>query len=269
MIDVKNPDVVNASLEAFPPVLNQPFPFAPPEPTDNIFPAEEGTPPAANGVTVEFLPAHLDVVPADEAIPPSNPKDFIVTDMGSLETSTAEADVEYTIVSVVDAATGGAPTESSENLLITLSGGPALTSFGIDLTNRQLLFPTVQNLPPPPPASVATSVPSRPIYSVGQLVVIVPNIDNSATPPAPFPWLTGAPYVPQAGGKVTVDTARFDAQAAYLVTGGSQDVTPETLPLPIDTETSEGGEIINVNVAEQQLTNGTPLEIHLNVPDIL
>jgi hypothetical protein len=185
---------------------------------------------------------------------------YIVGDTGTIATNTQQSLQSYAVVSVVDYETGGAPSTASINLLVTLTGGPPLDSYGVSLSGRTLEFTVGAWIAPLLAAGVS---PSRVISLVNNTSLVIPN--NKADG-VPFPWAASPPAPPNTGGPApgdvaTVDVARTSSDVTFLITGQVQNVVPTTNPL-LD---PEGGTetllpVQEIDVSEQQTVVGTPAD---------
>ncbi len=176
--------------QAFAPApLVNPFPIPPTPPPTPFLPATQGVPPVA--VLAEVIPFNplsvdVDLMKVDSTA--GDAPTYTISDAGSFAIVPGPAVRFYTIISVIDLDTGAAPTTSSVNLKITMSGGSApplglpLDSYGFTFAGRSLLFAAGAWIP-------AQTTPERIIAVNGDLlngdsIVIVPNLDpdgNSRT----------------------------------------------------------------------------------------
>jgi hypothetical protein len=178
----------------------------------------------------------------------SDAPSYIVGDTGTIATNTQQSLRSYTISTITDYETGGAPDANSVNLKITVATGQAsLDSYGISLSGRTLQFTAGAWIPP-------GTTPQRQISLVGALVLVVPNKDADGNP---FAW----PLGPAAGTVVTVDVARTSSDVTFLLLGQVQNVVPSTDPLLTPDSTVETTlPVQEVLVSEQQTVVGTPVD---------
>jgi hypothetical protein len=216
-IDTKNPGTVNVAAQPLDlPTAADASAILPPGAFSDPVLAQDESIGAiiGQGVLANVIP---DVDVADQSTSPVNADVFTVTDEGSFSSNPSQSIVTYTIVSVVDSDTGGAPGASTVNLLITVAGLASLLSYGIDLAGRLLSFLSGAWIP-------ASTVPQRPILTAGGLTLLVPNKDAAGTP---FAWPSG----PAAGNVVSLDVARTTSENVYKVVPASINVIPETFPV--------------------------------------
>ena len=226
-MDIVNPGCVNVIYQAFKPTLAANVEAFPTPPLEPSLAALQGEPlvispldPIPNAPTIEV---------SDQLSPP-NPSQIDVTSVRNFETEPNKAEQVYTIATVVDAATLGAPSTSSDGLLITFASGASLLEYGLDLTTKLLYFLT---------GAVGVAGAIRPItafgsyrngsnvVALGPLSLIVPNKDVDGNP---FNWPTG----PTMGDTVQFDTARTVAASVYGPEGGPTTVVPSTIPIDIE-----------------------------------
>jgi hypothetical protein len=188
-------------------------------------------------VNTTFVPKALEVDVASLAPSTSNAPTFVITEVGSLAATTAEAIETFTIASVVDYDTGLAPDPNTVNLLIGLTPSlKPLNSFGAQLFGRTVYFITGVWIPP-------QTTPSRPLLTYGDFAIVVPVI-------------TG----PTAGNMIAIDVAVRDGEVATNLLGLVQNIVPSTNPL-----LDENGEVTTrlpvqeVVASDQILVIGTPV----------
>ena len=146
----------------------------------------------------------------------------MVSEVGSLPTSTQQSVRFFTIASVSDYETGLPPTTSSINLLVNLSVGlTPLTDFGVQLQGRAVYFVAGAWIP-------AGTTPQRAISNYGAQAFIIPNNDADGNP---FPWTTPGVGGPTVGDTVAVDVAYRQGEVATQELGIVQEVVPQTSPL--------------------------------------
>ena len=238
--------------QAFAPApLANPFPIEPTPPARPTQVIEQAFPPVP--VQAEIIPfnpldQNIDLMLLDDPSSSDAPS-YIVGDTGTIATNTQQSLRNYTVVSVVDYETGGAPTTSSVNLRVTLTGGPSLDSYGVSLSGRVLQFTAGAWILP-------GTTPSRQISLVGPAVLVIPNKDSDGNP---FPWSsTGGPG---AGTIATVDVARTSSDVTFLITGQVQNIVPSTDPLLSEDGTIETElPVQEVLVSEQETVVGTPVD---------
>jgi hypothetical protein len=245
---VPTPTDVAVRLQAFPPApLVNPFPVEPTPPSAPFLPASQGSPPVA--VLSSVIPPAIDVNLMLVATPPSNPQDFVVTDLGSLAVNPATALKTYVIANVVDYETGSPPTSASVYLKITVAGDAPLTAIGVTLVGRTLFFTSG------PLWIVPGTTPRRPITLFGDFVLIIPNADSDGH----------TFYVPSAGpapgDQVAIDTARGSSEVVFQSTGQVQNIVPSTNPLLSPSgEVSTELPVQNALVSDQATSIGTPVD---------
>lgn len=256
--------------QAFAPApLVNPFPIPPTPPPTPFLPATQGVPPVA--VLAEVIPFNplsvdVDLMKVDSTA--GDAPTYTISDAGSFAIVPGPAVRFYTIISVIDLDTGAAPTTSSVNLKITMSGGSApplglpLDSYGFTFAGRSLLFAAGAWIP-------AQTTPERIIAVNGDLlngdsIVIVPNLDPDGNS---FPWPSG----PAAGTIVAVDTARNGSEVVFQQTGQVQNVIPSSIPhfpseqilgplIPEPGDIESDLPVQEIVVSDQETVVGTPVD---------
>ena len=215
-------DVDRVADQAFPPApLPYPFPAEPPPPATTF--------PAKQAFTPVLLPSFVLVPPALEVNLNLDTQDnsgdapsYVVSEVGSLPTSTQQSVRFFTITSVSDYDTAMPPTTSSINLLVNLSVGlTPLTDFGVQLQGRAVYFVAGAWIP-------AGTTPQRAISNYGAQAFIIPNNDADGNP---FPWTAPGVGGPTVGDTVAVDVAYRQGEVATQELGIVQEVVPQTSPL--------------------------------------
>lgn len=238
------PEIVNVSSQALPAVLTPkdsllfPTPIAPQAP--------QGAPLVISKTVLYPNPPLM----SPQAAVPTNPSIINVTPVGNYQTQAGLALHNYTIATVTDVSTGLAPTDTSDTIQIILTGGPSLNTYGLDLTGRTLQFLTG--------GPYTTTLPVRVVTFASGLVMVVPNKDANGNP---FNWSGGQGPAP--GNTVQFDTARTNSENVFgpgepinLVIATQNTVATGAPPLL-------GPATIVVDVADQELTNGNPMIVHI------
>jgi len=181
---------------------------------------------------------------------PTNPSIINVTPVGNYQTQASQALHNYIIASIVDVSTGLPPTNTSSTLQIVLTGGPSLDTYGLDLTGRVVQFTTG--------GPYTTTLPTRVITFASGLIIVVPNQDANGNP---FDFSGG--HGPAIGNTLQFDTARTNSENVF---GPGE---PINLVIPTQTATPSGAPpqigpaTIDVDVMDQELTNGFPMIVHI------
>jgi hypothetical protein len=239
------PAIVDVSKQALPQVLLNKNVL--------LFPTPIGPePPAGNPLIMSptVLVPNVPVTTPSAQVPP-NPSIINVTPVGNYETQQSQATQNYTIVSIVDVSTGQAPTNNTQTLQITLSGGQPLEKYGIDLTGNSLSFTSG--------GPYLTTLPVRTITFAQSLTMMVPNQDADGNP---FDWSGG--HGPGPGDTVQFSTARTNSENVFgpgeplNVVTPTQTATPSSAP-PLISPSSP----VVVNVMDQELTQGQPMIVHI------
>jgi hypothetical protein len=248
-----NVDARPIALQAFAPApLVNPFPIEPTppaNPTQVVLQAFAPVPVQAEVIPFNPLDQDVDLMLLDDPSQANGPT-YVVGDTGSIATNTQQSLTNFTIVSVFDYDTLGAPTDGSLNLLVTFAPGSLnLNGFGVSLSGRVLQFTAGAWILP-------DTTPSRIISLVGDHSLVIPNADDAGIP---FPWSsTGGPG---AGTVATVDVARTSSDVTFLLLGQVQNVVPQTDPLlSPDGEVDTLLPVQQVFVSEQQTVVGTPVD---------
>jgi hypothetical protein len=186
---------------------------------------------------------------------PTNPSIINVTPIGNYQTQTDLALHNYTIASIVDVATGLAPTNDSATLQIILTGGPSLDTYGLDLTGRSLQFVTGG---PYTDASGKGTQSVRIVTYASGLVMVVANKDINGNP---FDWAGG--HGPAAGNVVQFNTARTNSENVFGPGQPLNMVVATQKTTPVGAPPLIGPATVVVNVRDQELTNGSPLIVHI------
>lgn len=248
-----NPKAVVTQAFAPAPLVN-PFPIEPTppaNPTQVILQAFAPVPVSAEIIPFNPLDQDVDLMLQDYPSQSDGPT-YIVGDTGTIATNTQQSITNYTVVSVVDYDTMLVPTDSSLNLLVTLTGGASLDSYGVSLSGRTLQFTAGAWILP-------GTTPARQISLLNNLQLVIPNKDTDGNP---FPWSTTGG--PGAGTIATVDVARTSSDVTFLITGQVQNVVPSTDPLlDPDGEASTTLPVQDVLVSEQQTVVGTPVDYYI------
>ena len=183
---------------------------------------------------------------------PTNPSIINVTPVGNFETQPSQAEQDYVIGKVVDAATKGAPTSTTTTLMLTMAPGSySLDAFGIDLAGKSLKFVTGG------PYVNTSNV--RTIILAQGLVIFVPNQDANGNS---FDW--AGSRGPGPGVIIEFDTARSDSENVFApgaplqVTIPAFTAAPTGAP-PLVSPTSPEF----VDVMDQELTNGFPQIVNI------
>lgn len=242
-------DVVQAGRQGFPPAPNLLFAFTGPFPTPAeppVRPADVGVPPIPSLSSVIPPALEVNVNEAAGLFASLNPRDIVISDAGSFEVNPGQAVRTYGISAIVDNETGLPPNINTVNLRLTLTGAP-LTSYGITLSGRSLIFPTLSTLPQNPP-------PERVIMAwgivAGANLVIIPNKDPSGANPIS----TGL----NTSDTALFDSARYSSEVVFQNFTLHQDVIPQTLPLLNPPGSSSFYAIPDVFVAGQGTTFPNP-----------
>jgi len=248
--------------QAFAPApLVNPFPIEPTppaRPTQVVLQAFAPVPVLAQITPFNPLDQNVDLMLLDDPAASGAPT-YIVGDTGTIATNTQQSLRTYTVVTVVDYETGGAPSVSSINLLVTLTGGPGLDSYGVSLSGRTLEFTGGAWIAPLLALGIT---PSRVISLVNATSLVIPNNNADGVP---FPWSTTGG--PAAGTIATVDVARTSSDVTFLITGQVQNVVPSTNPLlDPDGELETLRPVQEIDVSEQQTVVGTPADYFPSPP---
>jgi hypothetical protein len=238
------PEIVNVIDQALPPVLTPQNSMLFPTP---IGPQQQPGTPLVVSPTIS-VPNPPVTTPS--AAVPTNPSIINVTPVGNFETQQSQALENYTIVSVVDVSTGLPPTNDSATLRITLTGGPSLDSYGIDLTGNTLQFTSG--------GPYTTTLPVRIINLVSGFTVSVPNQDTDGNT---FDWTGG--HSPAPGDTVQFSTARYNSENVFGPGEPLNLVIPTNTTTPVSPPPLIGPATIEVDVMDQELTSGFPMIVHI------
>jgi hypothetical protein len=241
-------DVVEAGKQGFPPAPNLLFNFTGPFPTPAeppFRPADVGVPPIPSLSSPIPQAIEVDVNKAAGQFASLNPRDVVISDAGSFEVNPGQVVQNYTVSAFVDNETGLPATSQSVNLRLTLgapplplAGGAPLTSYGVTLSGRSLLFATLNAIPP-----------ERVILVWG--VVANANLVVVANEDAKGVKLVTALSL-SVGDLVAFDSARQSSEVVFQNGSIVDVVIPMSLPLldpPVGPSTLQP--ILNVNTTEQ------------------
>jgi hypothetical protein len=187
---------------------------------------------------------------------PTSPSIINVTPVGNYQTQASRAMQTYTIAAIIDVQTLLPPTNDSDTLQITLTGGPSLDTYGLDLTGRTLQFTSGGPYTTDDPNT--STLPVRIVTYASGFVMVIPNKDIYGKP---FNWAGG--HGPAVGNTVQFDTARTNSENVF---GPGQ---PINLVIPTETATPSGAPAligpatVVVDVMDQELTNGNPMIVHI------
>jgi hypothetical protein len=251
--NLKVPAIVRQAFAPAP--LVNPFPIEPTppaRPTQVVLQAFAPVPVLAQITPFNPFDQDVDLMLLDDPAASGAPT-YVVGDTGTIATNTQQSLRNYTVGAVADYETGGAPSATSINLLVTFTGGQTLDSYGVSLSGRTLELTGGAWIAPLLAAGIS---PSRVISLTGTLSLVIPNNNADGVP---FPWATTGGPAP--GTIATVDVARTSSDVTFLLTGQVQNVVPSTNPLlDPDGELDTLLPVQQVDVSEQQTVVGTPVD---------